>query len=127
MEKYSLKRISPRVVARINPQIRTETVKTLNKTLSEAGENFDKVLSKNPRENPWQDAERDSLHSHQGWIFLRGKNVSSVKKQNWQDYNLYIYIYTSGSRLYPLGPRIGGVEQTQTSHKPELRTNPNFE
>ena len=24
-------------------------------------------------------------------------------------------------------PRSGGVEQTQTSHKPKLRTNPKFE
>ena len=26
-----------------------------------------------------------------------------------------------------LGPRIGGFEQTQTSNKPELQTNPKFE
>ena len=35
---------------------------------------------------------------------------------------VYIYIY-----IYINGPRIGGVEQTQTSHRPKLRTNPKFE
>ena len=52
MEIYSLKRFSPRVVARIKHKIRTETGKTLTETLRETGESFDKVLSKNPRENP---------------------------------------------------------------------------
>ena len=35
---------------------------------------------------------------------------------------IYIYIY-----IYSLGPKISGVEQTQTSNKLKLRTNSNFE
>ena len=31
------------------------------------------------------------------------------------------------ARLYPLEPRIGGVEQTQSSNEPKLRPNPNFQ
>ena len=40
---------------------------------------------------------------------------------------MHIYILADLARLYPLEPRIGGVEQTQTSHEPKLRKNPNFE
>ena len=38
-----------------------------------------------------------------------------------------IYARTFWDTLYPLETSIGGVEQTQTSNKPKVRTNLNFE
>ena len=42
---------------------------------------------------------------------------------------LLLLLADLGALRAPLSarPQIGGVEQTQTSHKPKLRTNPKFE
>ena len=47
------------------------------------------------------------------------------RKFIWKKINLICTL--AEARRDPLEPRIGGVEQTQTSNKPKLRKNPNFE
>ena len=52
-------------------------------------------------------------------IRKKGETADAREAKIFDDFNVF-------TRLYLLEPRIGGVEQTQTSNKPKLRTNSNF-